>query len=52
MTRLEARVFRPALAAFEEHPVAQPPKLSAALQRVDAQLDAIINGTVPLAKAG
>ena len=28
MTRLEARVFRPALAAFEERPAALPPQLS------------------------
>jgi hypothetical protein len=51
MTRLEARVFRPALAAFEEHPAALPPKLSLALNRVDAQLDALIEGVVPLRKA-
>lgn len=51
MTRLEARVFRPALAAFEPCPAALPPKLSAALQRVDTQLDALINHAVPLRKA-
>ena len=38
MTRLEARVFRPALAAFNQHPVTLPPKLSIALERVDTQL--------------
>jgi hypothetical protein len=52
MTRLEARVFRPAMATFEEHPAALPPKLLAALERVDTQLDALINDAVPLRKAG
>ena len=52
MTRLEAHVFRPALAAFEQRPAALPPKLSAALERVDTQLDALINDAVPLRKAG
>jgi len=51
MTRLEARVFRPALAAFDEHPAALPPKLLAALKRVDTQLDALIHDAVPLRKA-
>ena len=51
MTRLEARVFRPALAAFEGHPAALPPKLSLALQRVDMQLDALIHDAVPWPKA-
>ena len=51
MTRLEARVFRPALAAFDEHPAALPPKLSAALKRVDTELDALIHDAVPLKKA-
>ena len=51
MTRLEARVFRPALAAFEEHPAALPPKLSAALRQVDTQFDALIKDAVPLKKA-
>ena len=51
MTRLEVRVFRPALAAFQHQPVALPPKLSAALQRVDTQLDALIHDAVPLRKA-
>ena len=52
MTRLEARVFRPAVAAFQQHPAALPPKLSAALKGVDTQLDALINDAVPLRKAG
>ena len=52
MTRLEARVFRPAVAAFQEHSAALPPKLSAALKGVDTQLDALINDAVPLRKAG
>ena len=51
MTRLEARVFRPALAAFEKHPAALPPKLSLALDRVDTQLDTLIQHAVPLRKA-
>jgi len=51
MTRLEARVFRPALAAFDQCPAALPPKLSAALQRVDTHLDALINNAVPSTKA-
>jgi hypothetical protein len=52
LTRLEARVFRPALAEFQEHPAALPPKLSAALKAVDTQLDALLNDAVPLRKAG
>ena len=52
MTRLEARLFRPAMAAFQDRPVALPPKLSVALQRVDTQLDALIHDAVPLRKAG
>ena len=52
MTRLEARVFRPALAAFEKRPAALPPQLSAALQRIDTELDALIHDAVPLKKAG
>jgi len=52
MTRLEARVFRPAMAAFQDRPAALPPKLSAALQRVDTQLDTLIHDAVPLRKAG
>jgi hypothetical protein len=51
MTRLEARVFRPALAAFAKHPAALPPQLSLALDRVDTQLDALIHDAVPLRKA-
>ena len=51
MTRLEARVFRPALAAFQEHPAALPPALSVALKRVDLQLDELIHDAVPLGKA-
>ena len=51
MTRLEARVLRPALAAFDEHPAALPARLSAALKRVDTQLDALIHHAVPRKKA-
>ena len=46
MTRLEARVFRPAVAAFEERPAALPPKLSTALRQVDTQFDALIKDAV------
>ncbi|MGH9454547.1 MAG: hypothetical protein ACRD2O_11335 [Terriglobia bacterium] len=52
MTRLEARVFRPTLAAFDPQPAALPPKLRTALKQVDAQLDTLINDAVPLKKAG
>jgi len=51
MTRLEARVFRPALAALDEHPPALPARLSAALKRVDTLLDALIHDAVPRKKA-
>ena len=51
-TCLEARVFRPAVAAFQEHPAALLPKLSAALKGVETQLDALINDAVPMRKAG
>src|SRR5215467_6567029 len=51
-TRLEARVFRPALAMFTSNDAVLPPKLSAALKGVDTQLDALINDAVPLRKAG
>lgn len=42
-SRLDARVFRPAIAAFTESTAALPPALSTALQRVDEQLDNLIN---------
>jgi len=50
MTCLEARVFPPALAASEERPAALPPPLSAALRRIDVQLDMLISHTMPLRK--
>jgi hypothetical protein len=50
-SRLEARVFRPAMTAFNGFPVALPPTLSAALNRVDAQLDDLINQAVLVKKA-
>jgi len=50
--RLEARVFRPAMAAFGNEITGLPPPLRAALRKVDAQLDALIYDAVPLKKAG
>lgn len=49
--RLEARVFRPAMAAFANQITGLPPPLRAALDKVDAQLDALICRAVPLNKA-
>jgi hypothetical protein len=49
--RLEARVFRPAMAAFANQVTGLPPPLRAALDKVDAQLDALICRAVPLNKA-
>ena len=50
-SRLEARVFRPALVAFGEARNGLPPALAAALQRVDRQLDVLIDDAVPRPKA-
>ena len=50
-SRLEARVFRPAFTAFSESPAALPPGLCAALKKVDAQLDNLIDQAVPIKKA-
>jgi hypothetical protein len=50
--RLEARVFRPAMAAFGQDVTGLPPPLRHALQQVDAQLDSLIYQAVPLKKAG
>ena len=50
--RLEARVFRPAMAAFGRDVTGLPPPLRNALQQVDEQLDALISAAVPLKKAG
>jgi hypothetical protein len=49
--RLEARVFRPAMAAFGNQVTGLPPPLRAALDKVDAQLDALICRAVPVKKA-
>jgi hypothetical protein len=50
--RLEARVFRPAMAAFGQDVTGLPPPLRNALKQVDAQLDSLIDQAVPLKKAG
>ena len=46
--RLEARVFRPAVAAFGEEPSALPRPLRAALKRVDGELDQLLSAAFPL----
>ncbi len=47
-SRLDARVFRPALAALEGQSIADPrPKLSRALTKVDHELDALIVSAFP-----
>jgi hypothetical protein len=48
--RLEARVFRPALAAFGDDVTGLPPPLRTALRRVDSELDTLIQQAVPLRK--
>jgi hypothetical protein len=50
-TRLEARVFRPAVAMFTCNDAVLPFPLRAALNRVDAQLDELIYEAFPQAKA-
>jgi len=50
-TRLEARVFRPALAIFTGNHAVLPFPLRASLLRVDAQLDELIYQAFPQAKA-
>jgi hypothetical protein len=50
-SRLEARVFRPAMTAFTEDPAALPPGLRTALRRVDQQLDDLINQAALVKKA-
>jgi hypothetical protein len=50
-SRLDARVFRPAMAAFNESKAALPPTLCAALRRVDEQIDDLIYRAVPPRKA-
>jgi hypothetical protein len=50
-TRLEARVFRPAVAMFTGNDAVLPFPLRASLNRVDAQLDELIYDAFPQAKA-
>jgi hypothetical protein len=50
-TRLEARVFRPALATFTTPDAELPFPLRSALARVDAQLDTLVYDAFPGAKA-
>jgi hypothetical protein len=50
-SRLEARVFRPAVAMFTSNDAVLPFSLRASLNRVDAQLDELIYQTFPPAKA-
>jgi hypothetical protein len=50
-TRLEARVFRPALAMFTTPDAELPFPLRSALARVDAQLDTLVYHAFPGAKA-
>jgi hypothetical protein len=51
-SRLEGRVFRPAMAMFTANDAVLPFPLRQALDRVDAQLDTLIYGAFPLPKAG
>ena len=46
-TRLEARVFRPALSNFTSNDAVLPFRLRASLLRVDAQLDELIYQAFP-----
>ena len=50
-SRLEARVFRPAMAMFTASDAVLPFPLRQALDRVDAQLDVLIYDAFPLPKA-
>ena len=50
-TRLEARVFRPAVAMFTSNDAVLPFPLRASLDRVDAQLDELIYQAFPQTKA-
>src|SRR5215468_2034976 len=50
-SRLEARVFRPAMAMFTDNDAVLPFPLRQALDRVDAQMDQLIYETFPLPKA-
>lgn len=50
-SRLESRVFRPAMAVFTTNDAVLPFPLRASLNRVDAQLDELIYQSFPQAKA-
>ncbi|MFN0101680.1 MAG: hypothetical protein ACKV2U_28010, partial [Bryobacteraceae bacterium] len=50
-SRLEARVFRPAVAVFTTNDAVLPFPLRASLDRVDAQLDELIYDAFPQTKA-
>jgi hypothetical protein len=50
-TRLEARVFRPAVAMFTSNDAVLPFPLRASLDRIDAQLDELIYQAFPQSKA-
>jgi hypothetical protein len=50
-SRLEARVFRPAMAMFTANDAVLPFPLRQALDRVDDQLERLIYDALPLAKA-
>ena len=50
-SRLEARVFRPAMAMFTGNDAVLPFPLRRALDRVDAQMDLLIYDSFPLARA-
>jgi hypothetical protein len=49
--RLDARVFRPAIAMFTASDAVLPFPLRSALERVDAQFDELIYRAFPAAKA-
>jgi hypothetical protein len=51
-SRLEARVFRPAMAIFTANGAVLPSPLRQALDRVDSQLDLLIYDAFPLPKTG
>src|ERR1700730_5240592 len=51
-SRLDARVFRPAMAMFAAKDAVLPFPLRSALDRTDAQLDVLIYQAFPLPKAG
>ena len=51
LARLEAPVFRPAVAAFGDEPIALPRPLQAAGKKVDAELDQLVSAAFPLRNA-